>query len=150
MPGWPDYLADSALSLTHLCIIGLSGNRWAQTNGGRFVRVREAREISALFKSPNRNKTSTLRAAGYDYVINWDKCEENIIRASRRLKAQNEQREILLTSAARNYVIVGVSTENRERDCMDAVRHVLDHLETLRMQDEPNLDPLYGQQIDLA
>lgn len=154
MPGWSEYLADSASLLIHLCIIGLSGRRWAQTEGGRFVRVREARAIDAQLKHPppaNKNplRVTKVKVSGIDYMVDWERTaganSGGVMRAWRTLTSSpGVQREVVLARSVSNYIIVGVCAGNRETECLDAVRHIADHVTTLGFQDDPNAD-VYGQ-----
>ena len=130
MPGWPDYLANSAAALIHLCIVSFNGGRWVQTPGGRFVSAAEARDVkSILLKSVDRQRSATARLAGTDYVIDWELSTATSLRATRTLSASPyNQQEIARVVIVYAYAIVGLATESRENDCADAVRHIADHL----------------------
>ena len=143
MAGWAEYVTNSAMGLTHLCIIAASGRRWAQTASGRFIRVREARKINQLLMSRDL-QINQVTAAGRDYSVDWEYFSGTMIKAWRLLgPLRPSQKEILLASSKNNYIVIGLAEENKEDELKQAVEHAVDHLSQLNFGDEVN-DDIYG------
>ena len=144
MAGWAEYVTNSAMGLTHLCIIAASGRRWAQTANGRFVRVREARKINQLLMSRDI-QINQVTAAGRDYTVDWKYFSGTVIRAWRLFGPPHlRQKEILLASSKNNYIVIGLAEDNNEDDLKQAIEHAINHLSQHNFGDEPVKDDIYG------
>lgn len=134
MDGWSDYLTYSALNLMHLCVVGISGRRWAQSNSDRFVKTREACVIDDLMTTRSivpRNKGKSKRShtdsvittpfyvAGVSYVI--DDSEDSFYATSTKSPAyQPTTNDLELLRASRqddsgsnqNEVVIASRTNN--------------------------------------
>jgi hypothetical protein len=156
MPGWCDYLSRSATAggLERLCVVALSGRRWAQTltsSTDRLITIGEVKAVESLLKFHNRRTGFSLMLASAYYTIDWDGSAEDYLRAWRYRVSRDEggRREIAIaTVAGHKYAVVGLAAEARESQCLAAVRHVAQHLHHLiPSQIQHDLDQGQGSYI---
>lgn len=171
MDGWSDYLTHSALNLMHLCVVGISGKRWAQSNSDRFVKTGEACAIDDLMTTRSivpRNNGKSKRShtdsvitrpfyvAGVTYVIE-DSDDSSyatstqspnnleLLRASRQDDSGLDQNEVVIASRANNFVVIGVCVRSREQLCIDVIREIVQYMRGENIEDSPENEGIYGR-----